>query len=271
MSPWRNGTVKVEMSVTGAAALEPDIQHALIQKLLAMGDDELILAHRNSEWCGHAPILEEDIAFANIAQDELGHAGLWYGLLQALDGSDPDHLVFFRYAHAFRNVRMVELPKGDWAFSILRQYLFDSYEVLTLGALADSAFRDLAEAAEKARSEEIYHLRHTQAWVRRLGLGTPESKRRMQAALDQLWLYAGQLFAPLTEEEHLVQAAVVPAPGEQARRWREMVVPFLQTSDLQVDELISGQTAGREVHTEYLLDLVGELQQVARAEPEASW
>lgn len=260
-----------ELSVNGPTTLEPDIQQAMTEKLLAMGDDELILAHRNSEWCGHAPILEEDIAFANIAQDELGHAGLWYGLLQALDGSDPDQLVFFRDADAFRNARMLELPNGDWAFSMLRQYLFDSYEMVTLEALAGSSFRPLADAAEKARREEIYHLRHTQAWVRRLGLGTDESRRRMHAALDHLWPHSAQLFAPLTEEERLVHATISPAPEEQARRWREIVIPFLQTCDLQVDEQMKDQPAGRDVHTEHLLGLVAELQQVARTDPEASW
>src|SRR5215471_16608308 len=141
---------------------------ALPTYLLALADDELLLGHRDSEWTGHAPILEEDIAFANLAQDEIGHAALWYGLLRNLDGSDPDRLIFFREPGAFRNAQLVELPKGDWAFSMLRQYLFDAAESVRLPLLAVSTHRPLAEAAAKIRPEELYHLRHTQAWIQRL-------------------------------------------------------------------------------------------------------
>jgi ring-1,2-phenylacetyl-CoA epoxidase subunit PaaC len=154
--------------------------------LLALADDELILGHRDSEWTGHAPILEEDIAFANIAQDEIGHASLWYGLVQRLGGAEPDRLVFFRPPSEYRNAPLVELPKGDWAFSMLRQYLFDAAEAQRLPLLAASAHRPLAEAAAKIRTEEIYHLRHTQAWIERLAQGTAESHGRTQAALDLL-------------------------------------------------------------------------------------
>lgn len=257
------------------ASLQPEIAQALARKLLAMADDELILAHRNSEWCGHAPILEEDIAFANIAQDELGHAGLWYGLLQALDGSDPDRLVFFREAPDYRNVRMVELPNGDWAFSMLRQYMFDSYETVLLQRLVDSALEPLAQAAAKARREEIYHLRHTQTWVQRLGLGTEESRRRMQEALDTLWPYTVQLFLPLPGEERLVQANIAPPTRQLQAHWRETVVPFLQSSGLALNQSTMGndgdETTSRRQHTEHLPRLLEELQSVARLDPEASW
>ncbi|MCS6911212.1 MAG: phenylacetate-CoA oxygenase subunit PaaC, partial [Anaerolineales bacterium] len=148
-----------------------EIERALAEKLLALADDELILAHRNSEWTGHAPILEEDIALANIAQDELGHAMLYYELHCALAGGTPDRLAFFREAADFRNVQLVELPKGDWAFTMLRQYLFDAYELALLAQLTHSAHRPLAEVAAKVRNEELYHYKHTGAWVRRLGLG----------------------------------------------------------------------------------------------------
>lgn len=257
------------------ASLQPETAQALARKLLAMADDELILAHRNSEWCGHAPILEEDIAFANIAQDELGHAGLWYGLLQPLDGSDPDRLVFFREASDYRNARMLELPNGDWAFSMLRQYLFDSYETVLLQRLVDSALEPLAQAAAKARREEIYHLRHTQTWVQRLGLGTEESRRRMQEALDTLWPYTAQLFLPLPGEERLVAANIAPSTRQLQARWRQTVVPFLQSSGLTLNQSEDGngsdETASRERHTEHLPRLLEEMQSVARLDPEASW
>ena len=178
-------------------------QLALADYLLALADDELILGHRNSEWTGHAPILEEDIAFANLAQDEIGHARLWYGLVNDLGGPEPDRLVFFRSAAEYRNAPILELPKGDWAFSMLRQYLFDVGEAQRLPLLAGSPHRPLAEAAAKIRTEEIYHLRHTHAWIERLAQGTQESHRRVQAALDLLWPFAVQLFQPLPGEDRI--------------------------------------------------------------------
>ena len=126
-----------------------------------LADDELILGQRDSEWTGHAPILEEDIAFSNIAQDELGHATIWYGLLSELTGEEPNELVFFRDFDDFRNVTLVELPNGDWAFSMLRQYLFDAFEMVRLSQLLESLYRPVAEAAAKIRMEELYHYRHT--------------------------------------------------------------------------------------------------------------
>lgn len=257
------------------AMLSADLKRALTRKLLAMGDDELVLAHRDSEWCGHAPILEEDIAFANIAQDELGHAGLWYAIVHDLEGSDPDRLVFFRPAHAFRNARMLERPNGDWAFSMLRQYFFDSYEKILLSRLVDSAYAPLAQAAAKAQSEEIYHLRHTRTWVQRLGLGTDESNRRMKRALQQLWPEAAQLFQPLAGEAQLVEGQMVPPACELAIAWREDVVPFLAECDLNVGQLDRAleedKVRDRTFHTEHLQPLVETLQSVARSDPQASW
>ncbi len=170
---------------------------------------------------------------------------------------------------------MVELPNGDWAFSMLRQYLFDSYENILLERLVDSALEPLAQAAAKAQREEIYHLRHTQAWVQRLGLGTEESRRRMQEALDTLWPYTAQLFLPVPREEHLVQANIVPPPRQLRAWWRETVVPFLQSSGLALNESTNrngkDETTSRERHTEHLPRLLEELQSVARLDPEASW
>ena len=150
--------------------MEPQVCDALSEWLLAMGDDELILAHRNSEWTGHAPILEEDIAFANIALDELGHASIWYGLRCAMTGEDADRLVFFRNPGQYRNVQLVELPRGDWAFSMLRQYLFDAAENVWLKHLAASSYRPLAEAAATSklfRMPNQYHTVFTMQKIRR--------------------------------------------------------------------------------------------------------
>ncbi|MBI5811070.1 1,2-phenylacetyl-CoA epoxidase subunit PaaC [Allomeiothermus silvanus] len=245
------------------------VKQALIAKLTALADDELILAHRDSEWVGHGPILEEDIALANIAQDELGHATVWYGLRSALDGSDPDQLAFFRDATAFRNSELVELPRGDWAFTLLRQYLFDAYEVLWLHAVQSSTYPPLAEAAAKMLREERFHLQHTQAWIERLGQGTAESNRRMQAALDGQWGYAQQLFVPLPDEPLLVAEGIVPDLAEVKEAWLSRTTQHLQSSGLRLPLQMGYQPTTREIHTEHLWSLLAEMQSTARWDPEA--
>ena len=212
--------------------MDTDHQTSQQDLLLALGDDELILGQRNSEWCGHAPILEEDNAFANLALDEIGHAGLWYTILAELRGEDPetypDALVYFRDMPDYRCAQLVELPKGDWAFSILRQYLFDSAEKVRLDALASNPFRALAEAAIKIGMEEKYHLRHSQAWMRRLGLGTQESQRRLQNALNEAWPYTRQLFVSLPVDPVMVGEGLLPDPQSMLAAWDGVVIPFLE-------------------------------------------
>lgn len=243
---------------------------ALENKLLAMADDELILAHRNSEWIGHAPILEEDIAIANIAQDELGHATVWYGLYETLTRRDPDELVFFRDATDYRNTQFVELPKGDWAFTILRQFLFDAYELVLLRELQTSSYQPLANAVNKIKNEEIYHFRHTQTWVTRLGLGTAESHRRLQNALNEMWPYVYQLFRPLPTELPLIDANIVPHPDDICLAWEELVLPHLTSANLAVPAEPYVQ-ADRTQHTPNLTYLLTDMQKVARYDPEAEW
>lgn len=257
--------------------MNAELKEALSEYLLSMGDDELILGHRNSEWSGHAPILEEDIAFANIALDEIGHASVWYSLLAELRTEDPenypDKLAFFRRHQDFRNVQLVELPKGDWAFSMLRQYLFDVFENILLTALMSSRYSPLAEAAAKIRTEEIYHLRHTSAWVKRLGLGTEESNRRLQSALDQILTLAGQLFSPLEHEEILVSEEYVPGRDQLEREWQSEVMPFLRECELEVPEPASFAESHmtRNQHTPNLKALISEMQSVARLDTQAKW
>lgn len=247
------------------------MEQILTQKLLAMADDEIILAHRNSEWIGHGPILEEDIALANIAQDELGHANVWYGLLHAITNEEPDKLVFFREAAQFCNVQMVELPRGDWAFTMLRQYLFDAYELLLLDKLQHSSYQPLAEASAKIRNEEIYHLRHTSSWIKRLGLGTEESHRRTQAALDALWRFSQQLFVPLADESLLTDARIVPDLGVLHEEWLARVRPFFSAANLAIPDNNQPPTTHRSKHTKHLTTLLNEMQKVARLNPEAIW
>lgn len=251
--------------------MDPQIKHALTAQLLAMADDEILLAHRDSEWTGHAPILEEDIALANLAQDELGHASVWYGLLHELTGEDANQLVFFRDASAYCNIQMVELPNGDWAFTLMRQYLFDVAEMLRLTALAESDYRPLAEAAAKVRREELYHVRHSSAWVRRLGLGTEESHRRTQKALTTLWPFALQMFVPLPNETQLVADGIVPDSAHLQDRWLDVVLPFLHQAGLEVPETLEPIATSRQQHSKYLAPLLQEMQEVARQDPGAEW
>lgn len=245
--------------------LSSELRPALIRKLTALADDEIILAHRDAEWTGHAPILEEDIALANIAQDELGHATLYLDLRRALDGSDADRLAFFRDADEYRCVRFVELPKGDWAFTMLRQFLFDAYEALWLSAARSSTYAPLAEIAAKAVREEKFHIQHTALWAQRLALGTEESRRRTQNALNELWPHTAQLFAPLPGEVDLVVAGIVPDLEKVRLSWESFVLPHLtEKCGLLLPMALADAVEGRDVHTEHLAPLLAEMQSVAR-------
>ena len=252
--------------------MNPYTPSALTAHVLALADDEMILGHRNSEWTGHAPILEEDIAFSNIAQDEIGHAILWYRIFENLTSRDSDYLVFFREARDFSNVQMMELPKGDWAFTMMRQYLFDTFEMTRLKHLTASSNQPLAEAAAKIRTEEIYHYRHTVNWVKRLGLGTEESRSRMQNALDQVWVYALQLFVPLPDEAQWVAEKNFPNSDEVKGEWEAIVFPVLKESNLIVPSTRAPICASREQHSEHLTALLAEMQETARLEsPDVKW
>jgi ring-1,2-phenylacetyl-CoA epoxidase subunit PaaC len=255
--------------------LSPNLRAALDSKLLRLGDDEFILGHRNSEWTSHGPILEEDIAFANLALDELGHGILWYRIVALLRDEDPesypDQLVYQRKATEFQNVDVVALPHTDWAFSMLRQFLFDAYESIHVPALMTSCYEPITEAAAKIKQEEFYHLYHTKAWVQRLGLGTDESRRRMQTALDQLWTPFQQLFASGADESLLVDAGMTPDLRPVHAEWQRMVLPFLESCALIVPEhgVVPGvrQSAG----PEHMGPLIADLQQVAKIAPGAVW
>ena len=251
--------------------MDSNVQIALEHYLLAHADDELILAHRNSEWIGHAPILEEDIALANIAQDELGHATVWYALYGDLTDEDPDDLAFFRDAQNYRNVQMVELPKGDWAFTMMRQYLFDAYELTLLTQLQESSYRPLAEAIIKLRNEEIYHYKHTSTWIKRLGLGTEESHQRTQSALDTLWPYAQQLFVTLPDENLLVDVGIVSTTAVVHHKWLDITTKHLTDSGLTIPPNNQPPVTDRLDHTEHLITLLADMQKVARLDPEAVW
>ena len=254
---------------------------AIQSLLLAMADDELCLGHRDAEWTGHAPIIEEDIAFANIAQDEIGHALIWYQLREQLGGENPDDLAFLRGPEEFTCCHLVEQPKGDFAFTIVRQFLFDAAEKVRLEALRTSSHVPLREAAEKILPEEEYHLLHTRSWVERLGNGTEESHRRMSAALEVAFPLALGLFEPPEGEPELVAEEVFPGNEPLQDSWLRLVVPVLQDASLMppVERADAGWTPScsavcggrRGQHTPALTQLLADFQQVRRTDPVAAW
>ncbi|GGR29294.1 phenylacetate-CoA oxygenase subunit PaaI [Deinococcus ruber] len=254
--------------MTKPLILTEALKTALIARFTALADDEITLSHRVAEWTGHAPLLEEDIALANIAQDELGHGTLWMGLRTALDGSNADALAYHRDAAEYRNAPLTELPKGDWAFTMVRQYLFDAWEVLWLDTARQSRYTPLADAAGQALREEKFHLQHTALWVERLALGTPESTRRMQAALNQLWAYALALFDPLPAEADAVAVGLLPDVAALQTRWLELVRGHLEGVGLNIPSA-SPLPYSRHHHTEHLPPLLADFQRVARAFPDS--
>ncbi|MBU6358952.1 MAG: 1,2-phenylacetyl-CoA epoxidase subunit PaaC [Chloroflexota bacterium] len=253
--------------------MNANLTSALDSRLLALADDELILAHRDSEWTGHAPMIEEDIALANIAQDELGHATLWYAILCDLRKQPDEHtdqLVYFRDAADWRNAQLLELPIGDWAFTMLRQFLFDQFEWVLLPALTKSSHTAVTQAAAKVLREEIYHTRHSTAWVRRLGQGTAESHRRMQTALDVQWPLANQLFVPMLGDEALVAAGIWPDMAPLQQQWLAKVGEMLAECGL-IAPASAATRVSRASHTEHLTALLADMQSVARLDPQADW
>jgi len=242
--------------------------------LLSLGDDRLVLGHRTSEWCGHGPILEEDIALANIALDLVGQANLLLQRAGEVEGAgrDQDALAYLREATDYRNALMVELPTGDFGFTIMRQFLFSVYAAHQWQALTSSKDKDLAGIAAKALKESRYHVRHSADWVCRLGDGTDESHRRAQEALDDLWRYTGELFEPSETEPTLAAEGLAVEAVTLGDAWRNDVMPVLERATLTVPDGIYMQTGGRKGrHTEDLGHMLAEMQILPRSFPGAKW
>ncbi len=246
----------------------------LFEYLLRLGDDRLVLGHRLSEWCGHAPILEEDIALANIALDLIGQSSLCLHLAGEIEGKGrtEDSLAYFREAVEFRNLLLVELPKGDFAFTILRQFLFDAFSFHLLQELEKSADAQVGGIAAKGYKEVRYHLRHSSEWVQRLGDGTDESHTRAERALDELWRFTGEMFDKDEVDERLVAEGIAADVKAIEPKWRAMVSDVLSRATLRIPENAAMMTGGRRGrHTEYLGHMLSEMQIVARSHPGAEW
>jgi ring-1,2-phenylacetyl-CoA epoxidase subunit PaaC len=187
---------------------------ALKELLYKMADDQLIIGHRNSEWTGIGPILEEDIAFSSMAQDKIGQSEHLYNLLHQLGEADADTVAFTRNAPQFHNCQFTELPIGEYDFSLIRHFLFDFAELLRFQSLANSSYQPLAQVAKKFKGEIKYHTMHANTWVFQLGQGNEESNQRMQNALNEAWNYALGIFEPGPAEQVLVDEKIFI--GEEA-------------------------------------------------------
>jgi ring-1,2-phenylacetyl-CoA epoxidase subunit PaaC len=244
----------------------------LTEYVLGLGDDALVLSHRLGEWIAAAPQLEEDVALANIGLDLLGQARSllsYAGELEAA-GRDEDDLAFLREERDFRNLQIVERPNGDFGHTIARQLLFSAYQYELYDRLRTSADVTLAAVAGKAVKEVAYHRDHATQWVLRLGDGTEESHRRMQAGLADIWPFVAEIFDPWPVIDGLAETAVDPATLRAP--WADYVEPVLAEATLTVpDPAFQGHGGRRGLHTEAMGYLLAEMQHLHRAHPGATW
>ena len=250
----------------------------LFDYLLRLADSDLVLAQRLGEWVGHGPALEEDIALTNVGLDLLGQARLWLGYAGEVEarfaarGRTEDELAFLRDSAEFRNLLLVEQPNGNYADTMARQFLFDVWHGLLLDGLARSRDERIAEIAAKARKEVAYHVERSADWVIRLGDGTEESHARMQSAIDDLWMYTGEMFEPDAIDRALASEGIGCDLAALAAPWRETVAAVLTEATLALPETSAVQRGGRRgVHTEHLGHMLSTMQWLQRAYPGAQW
>jgi ring-1,2-phenylacetyl-CoA epoxidase subunit PaaC len=243
--------------------------------LLRLGDNALVLSQRLCEWVGKGPALEEDMALANTALDLIGQARLWLAYAGEVEGlgRTEDQLAYLRDAHQFRNLLIVERPNGDYADTLMRQVLFDSWHLLLLEQLTRSSDERIAAIAEKAKKEVTYHLRRSANLVVRLGDGTDESHRRMQAALDELWMYTGEMFEADAVDEVLEAQGVAGGVGALREPWLAQLGSTLAAATLTMPPpeawMQKGGKQGR--HSEHMGYLLAEMQFLQRAYPGQQW
>ncbi|HVU97386.1 MAG TPA: 1,2-phenylacetyl-CoA epoxidase subunit PaaC [Puia sp.] len=251
----------------------------LINYTLHLADNALVLGHRNSEWTGHGPILEQDIALSNIALDLIGQARYLYQYAARLmnaagDAKSPvteDQLAYLRDSWDFRNCLLVEQANGDWGTTIVRQFLFSAWQYYFYRELRGSRDGELSAIAEKSLKEVTYHLRWSGEWVIRLGDGTEESHARMEKALDQLWMYTGELFLPADYEQWLVPAGIAVDLAQVQPLWAARVQEVLKEATLTVPTAMAQKGGKQGRHTEQLGYLLAEMQFLQRAYPGCEW
>ena len=248
---------------------------ALFEFLLRMGDNTLVLGHRVSEWCGHAPILEEDIALANTALDLIGQTQMWLGLAAEVEGKGrtADDLAYRRDVIDFRNCLLTELPNRDFGHTLMRQFLFDAWHKLMLTRLCDSSDERVAAIAMKALKEVSYHLERSADTVIGLGDGTEESHAKMQAALNRLWPYVGEMFEADRVDDLNAQEGVTVNPSELRADYDRIVSEVMAEATLRIPDSRFAHRGGRDGsrHTEHLGHMLAVMQFLPRAYPDARW
>ncbi|KGM30848.1 1,2-phenylacetyl-CoA epoxidase subunit PaaC [Inquilinus limosus] len=246
----------------------------LVRYALARADDALILGHRLSEWCGHAPMMEEDMALANIGLDLIGQARALYGYAAEVEaaGNDEDSYAYLRDVRQYRNLLLVEQPNGDFARTIVRQFFYSAFADPYWRAMTASTDPTLAAIAAKSEKESAYHLRHSAEWVIRLGDGTDESHARARAAVEELWPFTGEVFLPDEAERGLIAEGVAVDPESLRETWARTVADVLAEATLDVPPASWSQRGGRDGrHSEHLGHLLSELQILQRTYPGATW
>jgi ring-1,2-phenylacetyl-CoA epoxidase subunit PaaC len=246
----------------------------LVLYALRRADDALILGHRLSEWCGHAPAMEEDMALANMGLDLLGQARELYSYAAKVEanGNDEDTFAYLRDVRQYRNLLLLEQPNGDFARTMVRQFFYAAFADLYWRAMMKSADATLAAVAAKSEKESAYHLRHSSEWMVRLGDGTEESHRRAQAAIDDLWAYTGEMFEVDDSESGLIEDGIAVDPATLRTQWLATIAGVLQEATLvqpNSDWMQQGGRSGR--HSEHLGHLLSELQSIQRTFPGATW
>ncbi len=263
------------MSGTSPAAdLLPATRNALALLLLSMADDELVIGFSDSEWTGIAPLLEEDVAMSSLAQDELGHAQALYRLLADVtaDGRDADAFAYDRPPEGYYHARLLDHPRGDWADTIVRRYLYDTADAVRLEALANSSFEPLRDLVAKIRREERYHLMHVGAWLERLATTEGEPRGHLLAAYDRMAADGGTVLTPLPSELALEMAGIIDAPfADLEARWRANLAPLL--ADLRLPPLPPTRDVGtaRTGHGEAFRQLHADFTSVRRIDAGATW
>jgi ring-1,2-phenylacetyl-CoA epoxidase subunit PaaC len=250
------------------------MKQVLIDYTLHLADNSLILGQRNAEWCGHGPVLEQDIAITNISLDLIGQARNFYQYAATLIGDDAteDSLAYLRKEEEFKNCLLVEQLKGDWAQTILRQFFFSQYQYLLFQQLQNSRDGQLAAIAEKSLKEVTYHLRWSSEWVIRLGDGTDESHQRMVKAIDELWKYTGEMFEASSYELRAASDGTGVDVSKLKEQWMTKVKEIFSEATLSIPGKTSMQTGGKEgTHSEHLGNIFTELQYMQKTYPGCEW